>query len=263
MSFSKLCPKCHREQIYSREDSLKSAIKKKSLCVPCFNRTLQEKNIKKFPKKLTKKQIDILMGCLLGDGSLSNPESNGSINSRFSFCQKASNKERVEEIAGILHPFSSKVKIEKGWKPIKSFQNYINHDKNEVLFRATMYTCSHPAFTQLRNEWYKNGRKTVPPTLTLNWCRFAQWVQDDGSNDKKRKKIVLSTHGFSEEEVDFLRQIIERDLGIKTSKHSDRGFYSIYIGRKVYIEVINKMRPHFESECMKYKIQKTICHENI
>jgi hypothetical protein len=246
------CPQCNKELFYSRKDILKTANKENRLCIQCCNRQLHEKHYASFPSEFTKEQTNLLLGCLLGDGSLSKADKE---NSRFSFCQQIQKIERVREIEIKMQPFSSKITIRRASKPKKE-NGKIKRLKTRFLHRAEIYTCHNPLFTTLRKEWYPNGKKIIPRTLKLNWEIFAHWFQDDGSNNKNRqnKRLRLATHSFTESDVDFLIEILQRDLNVSATKNKSYHQFGIYIRRRDYFKVLENITPFVTSNCMKYKI---------
>jgi hypothetical protein len=75
-------------------------------------------------------------------------------------------------------------------------------------------TTCNPVFTEYHNKWYHNRTKIVPTNLLLSSVAIAHWIADDGSIIKANAKLTfrfkmeISTHGFSEVEVNFLADLL-------------------------------------------------------
>ncbi len=141
----------------------------------------------------------------------------------------------------------------------KMFENY------------SFSTKSIKFWEKMESKWYVprtdhhrfKRRKIVPNDLKLTPLTLCVWHMDDGSSNPKDANIELSTHSFSPEEVDFLIERLEQDLGIKGSRkiggkyEKDKDQFKIYIGRKYYFEFIEMIKPHVAWDCFQYKLDTT------
>lgn len=194
----------------------------------------------RFPSELTKKQIQIINGTLLGDSHLKKISGRAK-NSRFSFKQKMQNKEYVDYIHNAMKPFSQKVICGKSK----------HHLTNKFYPYASMQTCCHPVFTELRNKWYSDNIKVVPKDIELNDTVLSHWVMCDGCNCKSTKSYILCTDSFTRKENQFLASQLYKKYNIKSNVTSSN---RIFIGAREYFDFIEILKPLITLDCMKYKV---------
>lgn len=92
-------------------------------------------------------------------------------------------------------------------------------------------TIVNPLFTELYSKWYPEKKKIVPKDLILTPQSLAVWIMDDGSYNKPRKEYKMCTNAFTFEDVDFLKDVLYRDLNLKSSVRKDRNQPVLYILR--------------------------------
>lgn len=155
---------------------------------------------------MTKRQNELIVGKLLGDGSL---EDRGNANSRLQIRHSIQQREYVDWCYEQLKEFSCS-------NPKKHKESY--------YFR----TKSLPIFSHLRKIWYKNKRKILPTNLKLSPFSLAIWYMDDGYYDRVRKSVWLCTHCFNEQELDFLQNLFQ-EMKIKTGKIKDRTHFKLRV----------------------------------
>lgn len=212
--------------------------------------------------EFSEKQLNIINGTLLGDGSLS--ICSGKRNSSFAFCQAIKNEEYVRYIHDSLKPFSIQIVYEKRRKP-KRINGKINHDINnwdgEYVYNVTSYTFSHPVLKQLREKWYScpyksRGTKIVPRDLVLNDEVLAYWFCDDGCNYPHKNRALINTDGFSIEDVDFLIGQL-KSMSIDCKMYFKNKKPQIGIRKNGYRPFIDRIYPFVKPIfCMNYKINK-------
>lgn len=191
------------------------------------------------------KQINAIVGSLLGDGSLTKLAT-PKTNSAFVKSQKLESREYLYSLYELLSPhsssFSERVK-DAGFgagKPFVAFQ-----------------TRRHEYLTDLRLKWYRPFKK-VPSDLKLNPEILAWWFCDDGTNTWKCRRATIYSQSFSKEEnhflVDKLQEIgIQSEVG-KTYDNSGSGCCIDFSGNG-YHDLLDMIRPLVNSwECMRYKV---------
>ena len=128
-------------------------------------------------------------------------------------------------------------------------------------------SCNHPVWTQLGKKWYAselvNGRikKIIPDEVKLTPLSLAIWYMDDGVNSPKDAQAKLCTNGFTEEEVAFLSEVMNRDLSIKSvkcrvKKHKEQ--FVLRINRNHYFEFIEMIQAEAKWDCFKYKLDTSL-----
>lgn len=192
---------------------------------------------------LTKRQKDILVGLLLGDGSL---EFNGYRGTRLQIKQSFVKREYVERLFG-------------------EFENIVRTSPQERLDTHQWYfgTRYLSELTSFRETFYRDGRKVIPDSifeLVVSPISLAVWFMDDGTLDyrvKSHYSFSLSTDSFTREEVEALKEVLGCQFGIQASVQtpSSRGirYPKLYIGKQGRDRFLGLVRPYILS-CFSYKL---------
>jgi hypothetical protein len=206
--------------------------------------------------ELTDKQLDIIIGSLIGDGCITNcrrPDGRKR-NGHFEIKQKASRSEYLDGLRSSLSPFSKEVKYGQGKKPIKKDGKVI-HSDCEFLTYCRLRTCASEEFTKIHSQWYINDgkrfSKIVPANLKLNWDRIAIWLCDDGGVRHNKKEITFATNGFDKNSRQILIKEMLR-LGIETTEWKDK---RMYVKTKHYEFMMSKLTPRIPWKCFAYKVR--------
>jgi hypothetical protein len=110
--------------------------------------------------------------------------------------------------------------------------------KGENAAKSTRYlfdergftTLSHVEFEEFRRRFYVDNRKVVPDDLVLTPASLAVWFMDDGSRKSNQcRGLYLNTQSFTFSEVDLLRSMMGRDVGVETSVRYQSDGLQIYI----------------------------------
>jgi hypothetical protein len=101
-------------------------------------------------------------------------------------------------------------------------------------------TLSHVEFEESRRRFYRDNRKVVPEDLVLTPESLAVWFMDDGSRKSNQcRGLYLNTQSFMVSEVDLLRSIMQRDVGVETSVRYQSDGLQIYIPSHSVTDVID------------------------
>lgn len=198
------------------------------------NKNLQKKWIPlKRRLRLNSRQRSILIGSLLGDGTLRLGEK--AINVNFKIEHGLRQKEYLWW----------KYQIFKEWvftEPKLSCRYKENREK--YLKSWWFRTIRHPILTKYWQEFYKEGKKIIPESIEkyLDRLALAVWIMDDGSYS--RKAIDISTYSFCLEDIKKLQDALERNFGLisKVYRDRDKG-YRLYFSVSVTKILINIVRP--------------------
>jgi hypothetical protein len=160
--------------------------------------------------KLDDQEISLIIGLLLGDGHMRLREGRNTYPSLI-IEQSAKHREYCFWLFEAL----------KDWVPDrKRYPRQAQHKNKEKIYHSyTFSTVSHPAFFQLYNAFYKNGRKTLDIQYIANHFNvlsLAVWLQDDGSLTGTCKRNILYTNSFSRSDINGLRDILFDRFGLKT-----------------------------------------------
>lgn len=177
---------------------------------------------------LTKRQIEIIEGHLLGDGHMIKRWANASFSIERSILDKDYSLWTLNELNNIITPI--------GLRERKRF----NKKTNKTSYSCELLTKSLPDLNSLYERWYINKKKVVPKDLILTPLMIGIWICDDGHitdgrlryKNSKSLKIRFSTDGFKKDEVIFLSDQLKIKYGenIKNYKIKDKNQWIIEIG---------------------------------
>lgn len=124
-------------------------------------------------------------------------------------------------------------------------------------------TRTHPLFFEMYSRWYKDKIKFIPKDIKITPMMLAVWIMDDGSYNKPRQEIKLSTNAFTFEDCEVLKEALYRDLNIKSSVRRDSDkkhpvkFPTMYILRKDTRNIAEIVSNYIQPSFM-YKIHPNI-----
>ncbi len=176
---------------------------------------------------LTEVQKEILVGVLLGDGTM-RKKTHALLEINHSIKQKA----LVDWLYKIFHQYvltPPKSRVGRG---------------SRIAYRFT--TRSLPIFTQYYDRFYQGNKKIIPSDIQLTPMTLAVWYMDDGS--RCEKDIYLNTQQFNKQEQIFLSLILKEQFEIFTTLNRDKKYFRL--------RVLNQSVPKFMSI-----IQQHILHE--
>lgn len=180
---------------------------------------------------LSNEKLQILNGCLLGDGTL---EKQPCKSSNFSY--SSSELDHVQVAYKLLSEFAS-----------PSCKNGPRKRKDGFRFR----TQSNIFFYKLRQKWYPEGKKIIPQDLTLSPLTCLWWYLGDGHLAKKKQQIELATQCFNEVDIDFLVQKLHQ-LNFEAYKRRHRHQFAIIVPRRKVKQFLEYIGP-CPVKCYNYK----------
>lgn len=191
------------------------------------------------------KVLSILTGSLLGDGHQQKTSGN-SYRFRFEQCEKH------KDYLFWLHRRLKNLGL-TNQRPLKRKRSTGN-----IMYY--FYTYSFSNFNYIHNEWYLNNKKRQP----LNTKEFEElktpealaiWIMDDGG--VQRYGQTLETHGFREEEVDYLCKFLRERYNLECNKNKSGTLnqFRIRIREESLKTQVNIVKPYIHVS-MKYKQRK-------
>ncbi len=160
---------------------------------------------------LTSTQESILIGSILGDGSLRRQGT------------------RINALLEVNHSFKEKEYVDWKWNHFKNL--VLSEPKTRIgkgpriAYRFT--TRSLPVFTEYYERFYIGNKKTVPKDLVLTPLALAVWFMDDGT--RIRSALYLNTQQFSFEEQIILQNILLRTFGLESHLNRDKQYLRIRV----------------------------------
>lgn len=178
--------------------------------------SIKAKSIKSKELNLTKEQLEVLYGSLLGDMCLSTT----SKLHRVSINHGGSQEEYFDYKCKIFNNLLGKVN--KTPRYDKRTQKYYN--------RYSVRLLTHPVFEEIYNKLYIDGVKTITKDYLskLTDRSLAFWFMDDGCNSG-----TLATNCFSKEECELIQEWLFNKYSIKTTlQKASNNQFVIYIRRE-------------------------------
>nr|YP_009710765.1 LAGLIDADG endonuclease type 2 [Amanita thiersii]QFZ98714.1 LAGLIDADG endonuclease type 2 [Amanita thiersii] len=191
----------------------------------------------------------ILIGLMLGDGSIS--KSSPTSNSRFEMSFGSNYKQFAESIGKLFNDYIN--------TPVKAIKVKGN---NMTYTNYRLKTVSLPLFNKYYDMFYRfneeknKNLKIIPHNISesLNPIVLAYLLMSDGNFDKNRNRVRIYTNNFTKEEVKILAESINRKLNIYTGVlHDRKNQWILTIGKKQLLILRNIVTPHFEPS-MLYRI---------
>lgn len=196
--------------------------------------------IKEYKKdlKLVKKQREILIGLMLGDGHLETQNKGRTY--RLKVEQSIRHKKYVD---WLYENF-------KEWVLTKP---KINSSSNSMFFN----TVSHGSFRFYAQQFYQDRKKIVPKQIYkwLTPLALAVWYMDDGSiKSSKHKGKIINTQCFSKQEVKFLQKCLEERFFIKSILRKQKGnTWQLYLLSETINKFYQIVKPYILPS-MRYKL---------
>ena len=145
--------------------------------------------------KFTEKQEDIIIGLLMGDGSINTGSSNCKIQ-----CNSIT-LEYLEYLYNEFYPLSSKPKLRATAEQLAENNRNTGFDENANAETYSdsyfWHTLTHPELNKF-NSWYNEDKKVWPRDINLNSTILKHWYVGDGHYNRESNRIQLSMNNESE-----------------------------------------------------------------
>jgi len=196
---------------------------------------------------LSKRQKEILIGLILGDGHLEKlyTPTLGRLKVEHSYKQKDYVDWLYNEFRNWVRS-EPKAKKKNVWNKI--YQNY------------GFLTYGHRLLGEFQEKFYREGKKIVPNDLgkDITPLGLAVWFMDDGSIKSNRHKgLFLNTQDFKKSDVRRLQRILRNKFSIPSLTRKDGKGEQIYLGgnsAEKFIEIIR----FYVIPSMEYKIPRVL-----
>lgn len=194
---------------------------------------------------LTPEQKEILVGLILGDGTLN--RRSPSANTRLLFSQSQIHSDYFLSVFHIFKNFCSPDVANKIPEPVQIKL------KDKIYYKISFTTLQLPCFNYFYLIFYPNGKKIVPSNVAqyLTPLALAHWIMCDGS--KHNSGLHLNTYGFSSEDIHLLMSSLNKNFNVNTSIHNHKSGFRIYINKTDFSSIKHLLIPHMHSSLM-YKL---------
>ena len=194
---------------------------------------------------LTKRQTDVLVGTILGDGFL---QKTGEKNARLRLEHGHKQKDYCLCKGNIFG------RLFQG-KP--NFLERI-HPKSQKTYKYCRWqSSSAPAFGKWRKYFYPNGKKIIPNDIgdfLTQPISLAVWYMDDGYYDLKNKSSLIYLGRVSRPEAETLQKSLQENFSLEATVYDkkNKGF-ALFFGVVDTKKLHSLIRP-FIVESLKYKL---------
>ncbi len=171
-------------------------------------------------------QKQVLVGYLLGDGHIETWK-----NSQVA-------RLRVEQ--------SLKQRVFVDWL-FEIFKDFIRTGPTVKKTKVYFSTLTSKQFFLYKQLFYLNGKKIIPNDIEnlLTPISLAVWFMGDGSvKSKECNGRIINTHGFNENEIIKLCQILTRKFSLQTGIRRQKDGLQIYISAKSAGVLTKLLTPH-------------------
>jgi hypothetical protein len=161
---------------------------------------------------LTKKQIDVLMGTILGDGFL---QKTGKQNARLRLEHSLKQKDYLIWKGKIFNRL---------FQGTPSYLERIHPNTKEVYKYVRWQSSSSPSFGKWHKYFYPNGKKTIPKDLgkyLISPLSLAVWYMDDGYYSKDRNCFIYLGK-ISLQEGNILQDIFNKNFGLNPKLYNKK-----------------------------------------
>ncbi|NBD73741.1 hypothetical protein GVX82_01720 [Patescibacteria group bacterium] len=198
---------------------------------------------------LSKRQKEMLVGLVLGDGHLETSDNGRTYRLKVEHCM-----EQEEYVHWLHEEFREWVRGEPYIKVRTSGQRSIGFT-----------TYAHGAFRFFAQQFYASGTKRMPDMLPklLTPLGLALWYLDDGSRkSREHTTYVIHAVGYTKRELGCAQQALAA-LGVATSLHKQpKHTWRIYVLSRSAERFRSLIEPHVEHlATMSYKLDNTLPKE--
>ena len=200
------------------------------------------KSLEKNPKHLlTKKEQDLILGTVIGDGNIRQREKYSCL--RFGHSKKQ--KKYYEHKTQIMNKFR-----------ISENRETKRKIKNHYIEGYDFATRTHPVFNYYRKLFYNNEEKEITSKILnkLNSRSLAYWICDDGSYCISGENMILCTNSFSKEEHILMKEYFNKKWKLDpTIGFRDKKYYYLRFKKEDTKKLIKIIKPYIPKS-MRYKI---------
>jgi hypothetical protein len=199
---------------------------------------------KKRRLRLSQIQKEILVGVLLGDACLESQNQGRTY--RLKIEQSARHRDYVYHLYQVF----------QAWV-LTPPQKRLHHASNGTLCVSWAFqTISHAAFRFYAHQFYREGKKRVPP-LIHRWLTprsLAYWFMDDGSmKNRESKGVLLNTQAFRLSDLRRLQRVLANHFGLQVSLRKQKEGMQLYLSGRSYERLVAWIGP-FLHPSMAYKL---------
>jgi len=182
---------------------------------------------------ITHRQLEILVGTLLGDGYI---HPRGQIQIAQSSKQAPYLMWKYDELRGLSYGLPT---------TIERYDKRFEKSYSQTRFWLRQY------FRSWRKAFYPKGKKVFPSSFAkyISPLSLAVWYMDDG-NYSEGRNVKIATEGFDSGSRKDLKSLLLRQFSIESTLHKNG---KLRIANKSLKRFFDLLSPHIHSS-MKYKV---------
>jgi len=189
---------------------------------------------------LSEKQKAVLIGTLLGDGSLKLRGKFHRLHIKHSFKQ-------ISLVGYKRKIFSNIVSM-----PTRVFDQSVC-DKSYKF--CEFVTLTHPVFSDYFRLFYRRGKKAIPSNISdlfISPISLAVWFMDDGSAEYAG--YCLNTQCFTFREIVLLKNMLKKNFSLQTTCRKNKNGWIIYIPKSM-VKLFTRLIKRFVIPEFRYKFK--------
>ena len=194
--------------------------------------------------QLSSTQREALVGLLLGDACLETQNRGRTYRLKIEQCA------RQEAYVGHLYS------LFREWVLTAPSVRSKRASNSAVTPNLAFQTVSHSAFRFYAQQFYADGRKSVPE-LIHHWLTprgLSYWFMDDGSlKSSQSKGVILNTHCFDQADVERLAQCLWDLFGLQVTPRRQSDGLQLYVSGRSFETFSALVEPYVIVE-MRYKV---------
>lgn len=198
------------------------------------------------PVYISNNANQIILGSLLGDGSVIRKPTNGIFTFRHSLVQK----DYALYKYNLLKQENLDVKYTERAKSYK--QGKINNRYIKDNGFCEVHSKVNQAFNKYREEWYTPTKEVPDSVYELNTLGLAIWYMDDGSIHYPTG-IYFSTNGFNHSSILKLKDMMLKNFNLHVNIHKNKDKEILYLVQADVNKFISLIKD-FVCPSMNYKI---------
>lgn len=226
----------------SNKRSISRILKKNGMKIKRYKRIYS----KFYNQTLSKRQIEILVGSMLGDGCIS--QHHIGINS----CRyiETHSIDQIEYSLWKYNEFDNF--ISSSYRIINNFKTKSYGTKETIIFNTIL----NKEFVKFKNMFYEKNKKKVPQNISsiLSPLGLAVWYMDDGSLDKTTKRARISTYAFLNKDVNLLTNCLKNNFNLNANIIESKKGNIISFNKIETLKLFYIVKDHIHKS-MSYKIK--------
>src|SRR5438552_10966212 len=185
--------------------------------------------------QLSSVQREALVGLLLGDACLETQNRGRTYRLKIEQCAR--------QEAYVDHLYS----LFQEWVLTPPGARSKRASNGTVTTNLAFQTVSHSAFRFYAQQFYAEGRKSVPE-LIHHWLTprgLAYWFMDDGSMKSNQSKgVIFNTQGFQRPDVERLIEVLVRPFGLQATIRKQSDGWQIYVSGTSFERFLELVGPY-------------------